>query len=172
MSGLCAWWWEHATSSRSLRTGRFYLTKSCTLSKAEILGNPGLTHLLMHQSVILIRTWLTIKVSVFDQCCVSRVLPASSTHRLFEGDRPQYTTIHCWILFYRVTSGTFCSGWCTLQIRLLHLQVGPSTHYFMERKSTQNICACVALDLCVCVLSDLCVLLISEFTIRFKFRGN
>ena len=29
---------------------------------------------------------------MFDQLCVSRVLPASSTHRLFEGDHPQYTT--------------------------------------------------------------------------------
>jgi len=31
---------------------------------------------------------------VFDQLCVSRVLPASSTHRLFEGDHPQYATQH------------------------------------------------------------------------------
>jgi len=39
MSGLCAWWWEHATSSRSLRTGRFYLTKTAPSV------NPGFTHL-------------------------------------------------------------------------------------------------------------------------------
>ena len=31
-------------------------------------------------------------VSMFDQVCVSRVLPVPSTHRLFEGNHPSYTT--------------------------------------------------------------------------------
>jgi len=41
----------------------------------------------MHQSVVLIPTWWLIKYF-----CVSRVLPVPSTHRLFEGDHPSYTT--------------------------------------------------------------------------------
>ena len=94
ISGLCAWWWEHATSSRSLRTGS-YLTKSAPTVRQRFWGI-RVWHIfpaLMHHSVILIWTWLTIKVSVFYLVCVSRVLPASSTHRLFEGDHPWYTTL-------------------------------------------------------------------------------
>jgi len=38
MSGLCTWWWEHATSSRSLRTCRFYLTKTAPSVSQRLWG--------------------------------------------------------------------------------------------------------------------------------------
>jgi len=87
---LCVCWWEHATSSRSPKNRQILFNEQHIPSRSEILGDSGLNDLstLMHHSVILIRTWLTIKVSVFIQVCVSRILPALSTHRLSEGDHP------------------------------------------------------------------------------------
>ena len=90
---------QHLQGHRKNRKVLPYLVKNTPTARQRLRGHSGFKELsglerqYPYHSVILIRTWLTIKVSVFDQVCASRVLPASSSHRLFEGDHPQYTTV-------------------------------------------------------------------------------
>ena len=42
ISGICACWWERATSSRSPKTGRFYVMKSAPTVRQRISGHSGL----------------------------------------------------------------------------------------------------------------------------------
>ena len=96
ISGLFAWWWEHAISSRSLINRHILLNEDRTHSKSEILGNPGLSHLSRLDA-----SFCNSDMDMVDDKSFCLAKPVSAeffliiyTSAVFEGDHPQYTTVN------------------------------------------------------------------------------